>query len=221
MNSSWTTIVLVLVSALLTNLVCIVHQTFVIVKIRRFCFYASLNLPYTYPWFMTDQAGYQGLQYRFREEPALKNTSTFFLNTVDELIPIEINRPGFEKIIFWFSQTPELMNILESAARTSKLTEIGEDRATDKTTATIQLEIFATITRGDVHVIVDVIKKQKLEISLLNSSGEILQIPVDNLVLEKGDHPFSMDLSPFSNGLYFIRIKSDPGVTTIHRLFKQ
>jgi hypothetical protein len=174
-----------------------------------------------YPWFMTDEAGYQGFRYRFRDEPALKTTSSFFLNAIDELIPIQIDRPGFEKVTFWFSQTPELMSILESAAMISRNHQTDDGPNSDKSTPTIEIEIFPTITKGQVQVIANVLKKQRLEISLLNSSGEVLQVPANNQVLEKGDHNFSMDLSTFRKGLYFVRIKSDPGLITIHRLFKE
>lgn len=174
-----------------------------------------------YPWFMTDEAGYQGFRYRFRDEPALKTTSSFFLSAMDELIPIEINRQGFEKVIFWFSQTPELMNILESAARISKRMDIPEDQKTTGTMNTIRIEIFPTITHQDVQIVANILKKQTLEITLLNSSGEVLTIPVNNQVLKEGTHNFSMDLSNLKKGLYFVRIKSDPGLITIHRLFKE
>lgn len=175
-----------------------------------------------YPWFLTDENGLQGSRYQFGgREPAGKMTNSFFLNAIDELIPIQIDRPGFKKVIFWFSQTPQLMNILESAAMISKNTEILDNPKTDRTNRTIQIEIFPTITKGDVQVIANVLKEQKLEISLLNSSGEVLQVPVNNQVLEEGDHNFSMDLSTFEKGLYFVRIKSDPGLITIHRLFKE
>jgi hypothetical protein len=173
-----------------------------------------------YPWFLSDEAGFQGVRYRFENEPALKMTESFFYDVVDQLIPIQVNRPGFKKVIFWFSQTPELINILESAALISKNTEIPGDANADKTNSTIQIEIFPTITKGAVQVIANVQKKQKLEIALLNPSGEILQIPINEQVLDKGDHNFTMDLSTFTKGLYFVRIKSDPGLTTIHRLFK-
>ena len=173
-----------------------------------------------YPWFMTDEAGYQGFRYRFKNEPALKTTSSFFLNVIDELIPIQIDRPGFKKVIFWFSQTPELMNILESAARISTNAEVPDGPGTDNTNRTILIEIYPTITKGEVQVNAKVLKKQKLEITLLNSSGEVVQTAVNNQVLEEGDHQFSLDLSTFRKGLYFVRIKSDPGLITIHRLFK-
>lgn len=174
-----------------------------------------------YPWFMTDEAGYQGFLYRFANEPALKMTNSFFLSAIDELIPIQIDRPGFEKVIFWFSQTPQLMNILEAAAMVSKGPQNSHDINTDQTKRTIQIEIFPTITKGHVQVVVNVLKKQKLEISLLNSSGEVLQVPVNNQTLQEGDYDFLLDLSTFRKGLYFIRIKSAPGVTTVHRLFKE
>ncbi|MEX1238242.1 MAG: T9SS type A sorting domain-containing protein [Cyclobacteriaceae bacterium] len=174
-----------------------------------------------YPWFMTDEAGYQGFRYRFNNEPALKTSSKFFLNVIDELIPIQIDRPSFKKVIFWFSQTPELMDILESAAKMTERPEITEDRSTTETRTTVGIEIFPTITKGGVQVVANILKKQKLEIAILNSSGEILQIPVNNQLLEKGHHTFSMDLSTFRKGLYFVRIKSDPGLITIHRLFKE
>lgn len=174
-----------------------------------------------YPWFMTDELGHQQVRYRFAGEPALKMTDSFFSSVIDLLIPIEVDRPGFKKVIFWFSQTPELMSILESAAMVSKGAEISDDLNTDQTKRSIRIEIFPTITKGDVRVVVSVLKKQKLEISLLNSSGEVLQIPVKYEALGEGNHNFSMDLSTFRKGLYFVRIKSDPGVITIHRLFKE
>lgn len=174
-----------------------------------------------YPWFLSDEAGFQGVRYRFDNEPALKMTQSFFYDVIDQLIPIQVNRPGFRKVIFWFSQTPELMNILESAARISENIEIPDDANADKTNRTIQIEIFPTITKGEVQVIANVLKKQKLEIVLLNSAGEILQIPINQQVLNKGDHHFTMDLSTLRKGLYFVLIKSDPGLTTIHRLFKE
>lgn len=174
-----------------------------------------------YPWFMTDEAGYQGFRYRLAKEPALKMTSSFFLNSIDELIPIQVNRPGFKKAIFWFSQTPELMNILESAAMIPKNTDVSDHSRTDRTSETIEIEIFPTITKGEVQVITKVIEEQKLEITLLNSSGEVLQMPVSNQVLTEGDHKFTIDLSTLRKGLYFLRIKSDPGLITIHRLFKE
>jgi hypothetical protein len=174
-----------------------------------------------YPWFLSDEAGFQGVRYRFDNEPALKMTQSFFYDVIDQLIPIQVNRPGFKKVIFWFSQTPELMNILESAAMISKNTEILDDVNIDRTNRTIQIEIFPTITKGEVQVIANVLMKQTLEIALLNSGGEILQIPINQQVLNKGDHHFTMDLSTLKRGLYFVRIKSDPGLTTIHRLFKE
>lgn len=57
----------------------------------------------------------------------------------------------------------------------SKKTEIPDRPNTDKTNRTIQIELFPTITKGDVRVIANVLKDQKLEIVLLNSSGEVLQ----------------------------------------------
>jgi hypothetical protein len=175
-----------------------------------------------YPWFLTNDNGMQGSRYQFGgREAAGKMRNSFFLNAIDELIPIQIDRPGFKKVIFWFSQTPELMNILESAARISENTEIPDDANADKTNRTIQIELFPTITKGDVQVVANVLKEQKLEIALLNSSGEVLQVPVNQQVLNKGDHHFTMDLSTLRKGLYFVRIKSDPGLTTIHRLFKE
>ncbi len=174
-----------------------------------------------YPWFLSDEAGFQGVQYKFENEPALKMTKSFFYDAIDRLIPIQVNRPGFRKVIFWFSQTPELMNILESAAMISENTKILDDENADKRNKTIEIEIFPTITKGEVQVIANVLKEQKLEIALLNSAGEILQIPINQHVLTKGDHHFTMDLSTLRKGLYFVRIKSDPGLTTIHRLFKE
>jgi hypothetical protein len=183
---------------------------------------AGLNEYEFYPWFLTDDNGLQGSRFQFGgREPAGKMTNSFFLNAIDELIAIQIDQPGFKKIIFWFSQTPELMNILESAARISENTEISHDAKTDKTNRAIQIEIFPTITKGEVQVIANVLKKQKLEIALLNSAGEILQILINEQALNKGDHHFTMDLSTLRKGLYFVRIKSDPGLTTIHRLFKE
>ena len=85
----------------------------------------------------------------------------------------------------------------------------------------LQIEIFPTITKGEVQVIANVVKKQKLEIAVLNSAGEILQILINEQVLNKGDHHFTLDLSTLREGLYFVQIKSDPGLTTIHRLFKE
>lgn len=175
-----------------------------------------------YPWFLTNDNGLQGSRYQFGgREPAGKMTNSFFLNAIDQLIPIQVKRPGFEIAIFWFSQTPELMNILESAAMISKNTEIQNSPKTDRTNRTIQIEIFPTITKGDIQVVAKVLKKQKLEIAVLNSSGEVLQIPVNNQVLAEGDHKLAIDLSTFRKGLYFIRLKSDPGLITIHRLFKE
>jgi hypothetical protein len=174
-----------------------------------------------YPWFLTDENGFQGPRYQFGgREPDGKMTNSFFWNVIDELIPIQIDRPGFKKVIFWFSQSPELMKILESAAMISKNTETLGNPKTDIANRTIQIEIFPTITKGDVQVIANVIDKQKLEIALLNSAGEVLQVPFDQ-VLETGNHKFSMDLSTLRKGLYFVRIKSDPGLITIHRLFKE
>ncbi|MEX2231070.1 MAG: T9SS type A sorting domain-containing protein [Cyclobacteriaceae bacterium] len=175
-----------------------------------------------YPWFLTNENGLQGPRYEFGgREPSGKMTNSFFLSAIDELIPIQIDRPGFAKVIFWFSQTPELMSILESATMISKNTEMLDVPATNRTNSTIEIEIFPTITKRDVQVVTNVLKKQKLEITLLNSSGDVLQVPVNNHVLEKGDHSFSIDLSTFEKGLYFVRIKSDPGLITIHRLFKE
>jgi hypothetical protein len=174
-----------------------------------------------YPWFLTDQAGHQGVKYKFDNEPALKMTNSFFYNVIDQLIPIQVTRPGFKKVIFWFSQTPELMKILESAAMVSNNAGTLPDESADKGNRTIQIEIFPTITEDHVQVIVKVLKQQKLEISLLNSSGEVVQVPVNNKVLKEGDYNFSMDLSTFRKGLYFVRIKPDPGLITIHRLFKK
>ena len=170
---------------------------------------------------MTDEAGYQGFRYKLRNEPALKMTGAFFLNAIDELIPIEINRPGFKKVIFWFSQTPELMNILESAAMISETTEIPSNRNTHKTNRNLEIEIFPTIAQGEVQVIVNILRKQRLEIALLNLSGEVLQVPVSTGILELGNHNFTMDLSAFRKGMYFVRIKSDADLITIHRIFKE
>jgi|GEM_PF-6018986 len=174
-----------------------------------------------YPWFLSDEDGFQGVQYRFENEPALKMTKSFFYDAIDQLIPIQVNRPGFTKVTFWFSQTPELMDILESAAMISENIKIPDDETADKRNRTIEIEIFPTITRGEVQVIANVLEEQKLEIALLNSAGEILQIPIHQQVLNKGDHRFTMDLSTLGKGLYFVRIKSEPGLTTIHRLFKE
>jgi hypothetical protein len=113
------------------------------------------------------------------------------------------------------------MKILESAAMISNNTGTLPSESPDKGNRTIQIEIFPTITEDHVQVIAKVLKQQKLEMSLLNSSGEVVQVPVNNRVLKEGDHNFSMDLSTFRRGLYFVRIKSDPGLITIHRLFKK
>jgi hypothetical protein len=174
-----------------------------------------------YPWFMSGDDGRQGVRYRFGNEPAAKMTESFFDDVVDELVPIQVDRPGFKKVIFWYSQTPELMNILESAAMVSRNDEAPGEADTDIANKTIQVEIFPTITKGEVNVITTVLKKQKLEIALLNSSGDVLQIAVDKPVLNTGDHQFTMDLSSFRQGLYFVRIKSEPGLITIHRVFKE
>lgn len=175
-----------------------------------------------YPWFLTDENGCQGPRYQFGgREPEGKMTNSFFLNAIDELIPVQIDRSGFPTVIFWFSQTPELMNILESAAMISKRAELLEDSGSHERRRTIEIEIFPTITKGEVQVIVNVLKKQKLEVTLLNSSGEVLQVPVTNRLLDEGHHNFSMDLSALRKGLYFVRIQSSPGLTTIHRLFKE
>jgi hypothetical protein len=174
-----------------------------------------------YPWFMSGEDGRQGVRYRFEKEPAAKMTQSFFDDVVDELVPIQVDRPGFRKVIFWFSQTPALMDILETAAMVSENDEAPGEADTDVADKTIQVEIFPTITKGEVNVVASVLKKQKLEIALLNSSGDVVQIAVDKDVVDKGDHQFTMDLSSFRQGLFFVRIKSEPGMTTIHRVFRE
>jgi hypothetical protein len=172
-----------------------------------------------YPWFLSNEEGRQNVRYRFNNEDSLKMTNAFFLSVIDQLIPIQVARPGFKKVIFWYSQTPELMNILESAAMVSNNSKRTDD--SDRKRNTIDIQIFPTITTGVVQIVARVHKEQNLEISVLNSSGEIILVPIDNQDLKEGEHNFSMDLSNFGNGLYFIRIKSNPGFITIHRLFKE
>jgi hypothetical protein len=94
----------------------------------------------SYPWFLSDETGYQGVRYRFDNEPELKMTNEFFENTLDQLIPIQINRPGFTKVIFWYQQTDELMKVLESSANI--LPEQGQQRK--EQVSTIKLELYPT-----------------------------------------------------------------------------
>ncbi|MBT1696058.1 T9SS type A sorting domain-containing protein [Fulvivirgaceae bacterium PWU4] len=175
-----------------------------------------------YPWFLSDEVGHQTVRYRFDNEPALKMTNAFFYSAIDDLIPIQIQRDGFKKVIFWFSSTPKLLSLLESAANV----DAGNSprpykEGLEQKKATINIELYPTITTGRVEVKTVVSKAQKLEISVLSSSGEVVLIPVALQSLKEGDHNFSFDLSGFNNGLYFVRIKSAPGLITIHRLFKE
>lgn len=170
----------------------------------------------SYPWFLSDEHGKQGVRYQFDSEPDVKMTNEFFENTLDQLIPIQVNRPGFKKTIFWFRQTDELMKVLESSANV-----LSDNPQPEQQVSTIKLELYPTITKGKVTANTTALEKTKFEISVLNSSGEVLDIPVKNQTLEPGDHNFEFDLSAYENGLYFIRVKSHPGLVTIHRLFKK
>jgi hypothetical protein len=172
-----------------------------------------------YPWFLSDEDGSQSVRYRFDNEDALKMTNSFFFSVIDQLIPIQVTRAGFQKVIFWYSQTPELMSILESSAMISDNSARMEDAHEKR--KTIEIQIFPTITKGSVQIIAKVLKEQDLEISVLNSSGGVMLVPVNNQTFKEGQHNFSTDLSNFNNGLYFVRIKSNPGLVTIHRLFKE
>jgi hypothetical protein len=171
-----------------------------------------------YPWFLTDENGKQRVRYQFNNEPPLKMTNEFFSNTMDQLIPIKVASPDGGNVIFWFSQTDALMRILESAA--SVPIDSGPKENEDTSASSLEIQLYPTITKGEVNVTLKTLKKQQLEISVLNGSGEVIQVPVKNQTLDEGDHYFQMDLSRFEKGLYFVRVQSQPGITTVHRIFK-
>jgi hypothetical protein len=172
-----------------------------------------------YPWFLSDSVGHQTVKYRFDNEPALKMTNEFFSSAMDELIPVQVKRPGFKKVIFWFSSTPELLSLLETAAHMDVYTTVDKKSA-DQKPENIDITLYPTVTTGDVRVKAVVSKPQNLEVSVLNSSGEVVS-KVAYQALREGEHSFSMDLSRFTRGLYFVKIKSEPGLITMHRLFKE
>lgn len=170
-----------------------------------------------YPWFLSDETGKQRVRYQFDNEPPLKMTNAFFTNVMDQLIPIEVRSPGGGNVIFWFSQSDALMQILESAANLTTSPSVNTQN--EPKTNSLEIELYPTITTGVVDVNLNALKKQDVEISVLNGSGEVLKV-YKNENLKEGGHSLKMDLSEFQKGLYFVRVHSQPGITTIHRIFK-
>ena len=170
-----------------------------------------------YPWFMSDENGLQTVRYQFDGEDSLKMTNAFFASVVDQLIPVQVNRFGISNTIFWFAQTPELMRILESAAQVS---ETDDTYTAEKREASPDIQLFPTISKGPVTVTAKIFREQNLEIAVLSSSGEVLKV-VNKPRLTSGEHNVELDFTELKRGLYFVRIKSTPGLTTMHRVFKE
>lgn len=173
-----------------------------------------------YPWFLTDLNGKQSVRYSFDNEAELKMTDDFFLSTLDQLIPIQVSLKGFYPVIFWFSSSPELIKILESESKASEKT-ISENKSYEKSSLSMEIEVFPTLLKTEVNIHANFRVKQPFEVLLLNPSGEIIQTIVKNQIMVAGEHNFSMDVSTLQSGLYFIRVQSENGRITFHRVFKE
>lgn len=170
-----------------------------------------------YPWFMSDEHGIQTVRYRLDGEDSLKMTNAFFTSVIDQLIPVEVNHFGTSKTVFWFAQSPDLMRILESVASVS---ESDKFYAPEKAEDSPEIKIFPTITTGKVTIAAQIVREQNMEITVLTSSGEVIR-RVNKQKLAIGSHSFDLELSELKEGLHFIRIKSTPGVITMHRIIKE
>ena len=84
----------------------------------------------------------------------------------------------------------------------------------------IAVELYPTLTTGKTELKAVVHSALTLDVTVIDFNDEVKLTPVTHQSLTEGSHQFPIDLSALPSGLYFVQIKSEPGVMTVHRVFK-
>jgi len=93
----------------------------------------------------------------------------------------------------------------------------GEDDPDDSNiepSNTLSLAVYPTQGHSTVNIKFELSKSQNLRIVISNPLGEILAIPIDNSNHPLGEYTIPIDVSHFSQGVYFCTMYSQQGIIT-------